>query len=318
MRRIVMIPVVFLLAILCAPAAELGSRTMSGWFNVQTPDGWYGKRYMDGNEIFAEEFDSNGDARMDVWRFYRRGVLSSEERDLNYDGKVDFQSRWEPRDRRLMSVLRDTDRRGVNDLEIEATGRMRWEIREDRNHDGVTDRILIVNGPSDLFEQLGMDLSMQRGVIDNIPREYWYELWSDDTFTSSITDYRRYNRGEMTHYGEWDGRKVVWRKVEPGFEPPPPAQPQLAAGNGQTRDPGYPPAPETQPPQYATGPAENWTGEDPNASAYEGGTTGYQDPGQYGTPSAPSDRTRYEGMPPGESAARSVPARMRPPGTSRR
>ena len=35
-------------------------------------------------------------------------------------------------------------------------------------------------------------------------------------------------------------------------------------------------------------------------------------------PPALSDRTRYEGMPPGDSAARSLPARMRPPGVGPR
>ena len=45
---------------------------------------------------------------------------------------------------------------------------------------------------------------------------------------------------------------------------------------------------------------------------------GYQEPDFVPPPAAPSDRTRYEGLPPGDSAARSVPARMRPPGTGRR
>ena len=334
-------------ALLAVPAfaGETGSRAMSGWFNVTTPDGWVGKRYMDGNEIFAEEFDSNSDARIDVWRFYRRGILSSEERDLNADGKINYQSRWEPRGRRLVSVLRDTRWRGVNDLEIEATGSRTWEIREDRNLDGVTDRILFVNGPSDLFERLGMDLAVQTDIIDSIPVEYWSELWSDDTFTGSITDYRRYSKGRLTHYGAWDGRKVAWKRTPPDFEPPPPPEPEFVAPAGPVEHgpncpiPNCPEAicrvePSDAPitdvredPQYGGMVGEVYT--DPQAGPYDPtyGQT-YQDPypvqqpyleppGTLGTPPPLRDRTRYEGLPPGESAARSLPARMRPPGVGR-
>lgn len=291
---------------LTASAGEVVSRRMSGWFNVTSQDGWAGKRYMDGNEIVAEEFDSNGDGRLDVWRFYRRGLLSSEERDLNGDGRVDFQSFWEPRQFRLMSVLRDTSSRGVNDLEIESTGRNRWEVREDRNRDGIADRVLIVNGPPDLFERLGMDLARQVDVIDNIPPEYWYELQSDDAYTRYITDYRRYSRGALTHYGTWDGTRVNWSRTPPDFVPPAPA-PQVAV---------VPPTPG--PVESYDGPGEAALGEpytDPFADPF-GGAPDYQDPFA-SPPPVVSDRTRYEGLPPGDSGARSLPARMRPPGANR-
>ena len=54
---------------------------------------------------------------------------------------------------------------------------------------------------------------------------------------------------------------------------------------------------------------------DPFAGAV--GTDTYEDPGLAAPSSTATDRTRYEGLPPGDSAARSVPARMRPPGTGR-
>lgn len=304
--RLMTATIILAVCVAAAVAGE-GSRTMSGWFNVTTPDGWVGRRYMDGNDIFAEEFDSNGDGRIDVWRFYRWGILSSEERALGANGKVNYQSRWEPRDRHLLSVFRDTRWIGVNDLEIESTGRSRWEVREDRNQDGVADRILILNGPPDLFEQLGMDLPQQTNIIDSIPMEYWYELQSDDTYSCAITDYRRYKNGVLVQYGQWDGRKVAWQRVGPDFTPPPLATSPL------------PPAPRTA----VTGP--DATGQFPDgqtgAEAYEP----YVDPSMqasepdlYLEPAGefrpPTDRTRYEGLPPGDSAARSLPARMRPPG----
>ncbi len=309
MRRF---PILLCAALCCAaavPAAQSGTRAMSGWFNVSTPEGWSGRRYMDGSEIFAEEFDSNADGRIDIWRFYRRGILTSEERDLKGEGKINFQSRWEPRERRLLLVQRDTDWRGINDLEIESTGSRRWEIREDRNQDGVTDRILIANGPSDLFERLGMDLFTQRDIIDNIPREYWYELWSDDTFTGTITDYRRFSRGEFSQYGEWQDGKVTWRKVTPDFVPPPPSV-------AVSPPPGYVP------------PASTGAAAEPYADSGEFGGYApepYADPGVQPfdgpvQPTAPAarDRTRYEGLPPGDSSARSLPAPMRPPGVGPR
>lgn len=296
---------VFLMCLTLGPcfAGESYSRTLSGWFNVTTPDGWSGRRYMDGPHVFAEEFDSNGDGRVDVWRFYRQGLLSSEERDTNAAGRVNFQSKWEAREGRLLSVLRDTRSRGINDLEIEYTARNRWEIREDRNLDGITDHILFVNGPPDLFEILGMDLATQTNVIDNIPGEYWHELWSDETFVTVITDYRRFSNGELTHYGEWDGRRVAWRRVSADFVPPPLATPPPAATGRQTA--GM--AGTGQGTGQGTGVATPYT--EPATTA----TPGYVPQG-----GAFRDRTRYDSMPPGESAARSVPARMRPPGTSRR
>ncbi len=307
-----------------ALAGQTGTRAMSGWFNVTSPDGWQGRRYMDGAEIFAEEFDSNGDNRMDVWRFYRRGILSSEERDLRGDGKVNYQSRWDPRSLRLVSVFRDTQWAGVNDLEIEVIARNRWEIREDRNRDGVADRILIAVGPPDLFEMLGMDLAHQENIIDNIPMQYWYELQSDDAFTCAITDYRRYRNGALTHYGQWNGRTVVWQRTPPDFVPPVPepvvvAAPQpvdTAAIDPLTGQPYISEPYTTEPYAEPTGTFLSEPYTDPMADPFA------TEPDLYGAPSGrfrgPTDRTQYEGMPPGESAARSLPARMRPPGAGRR
>ncbi len=138
MRRTAFPCLVLSLALACAcfaEAGESGSRALSGWFNVTAENGWRGRRYMGGASIFAEEFATAPSGRIDVWRFYRNNILTSEERDLNQDGKVDLQTRWDPRTGLLSSVLRDTARRGVNDLEIERVGNNRWEIRQDRNLD---------------------------------------------------------------------------------------------------------------------------------------------------------------------------------------
>ncbi|MCC8179672.1 MAG: hypothetical protein LIP23_01980, partial [Planctomycetes bacterium] len=294
-----------------AQAAQSGPRTMGGWFNVTTPDGWRGKRFVEGEMVFAEEFDSNGDGRMDVWRFYRDGILSSEERDLNGDGRVDYQSRWDPYERRLLMVLRDTTFTGCNDLEIEAQGRQRWEIREDRNRDNITDRILIVNGPPDLFDRLGIDLYLKPNVIDAIPLEFWYELSADDGFTGYITDYRRFNRGNLSQVGEWNGRQVVWRRAPRNYQPPV-AAPVAVQPVGPTDQVSMP---------VAVDPAGAPIGDLPAPTYTEGQfgppvLTEPVSPQPYTPP--PLDRTQYEGMPPGESAARSLPARMRPPGVGRR
>lgn len=336
MRRLIAVVAVVLAASL-THAGEAYSRAMTGWFNVTTPEGWKGRRYMDGANIFAEEFDSRGTGRIDVWRFYRRGLLSSEERDLNGDGRVDYQSRWDARDIRLLEVLRDTGSRGVNDLEIEADGSRRWVVREDRNLDGIADRILFLSGPQDFFDRLGFDLAVQRNVIDSIPREYWHELWTDDTYTGNITSYYRFNRGAITHRGEWDGRKIYWRKGTGDYAaPPPPVPPYRDVAVGP------PPAPPIQPQpddwRYQGDIRDPFDLNAPGRDPYEGmqypagplepvppyGAEPPMEQPQYQTgpvyPSGPGgrDRTRYEGLPPGESAARSVPARMRPPGVSKR
>lgn len=309
-----------------AAAAQTRTRALSGWFDVTTPEGWRGRRYMDGDEIFAEEFDTRGGGRIDVWRFYRNGVLSSEERDLNGDGRVDYQSRWDPRSRRLLWVKRDTNNRGVNDLEIEAAGDRRWEIREDRNLDGITDRVLIVNAPNNFFEWLGMDLSRQRDVVDSIPKEYWYELQADDSFTSVITDRRRYSRGQFTQYGEWENGNVSWRRVPPDFAPPPPPPP-AAPVYGDPHGPNCPIPGCTVPicrVEPSNAPITNSMLETPASGAFEPYPAPASPldapPDGPVRPAAPAarDRTRYEGLPPGDSAARSLPAPMRPPGEGRR
>ncbi len=324
-RSVILIAILVLsLVVMCglAGAVETGARQLSGWLSVTTPDGWVGKRYVEKNVVFAEEFDSNGDGRMDIWRFYRRGILSSEERDLNHDGKVDFQSRWEPNQRRLVTVLRDSEFRGVNDLEIESLGARRWEIREDRNHDGITDRILTVNGPPELFDILGIDIYTETNVIDSIPVTYWDELASDDYFYGVITDYRRYSRGRLTHYGQWNGRQVAWNRCPPDFVPPEPDIPRPELATVQPTQP-FQPEPgmvDTVGPVYTDEPYV--TGTDPFATPYSDPYTdpyaatpqpGYVDPFATTAP-VMTDRTRYEGLPPGDSAARSLPARMRPPG----
>jgi hypothetical protein len=285
---------------------------MSSWIDASTPDGWLGRRYMEGNEIFAEEFDSNGDSRIDIWRFYHRGVLTSEERDLSGNGRVDCVSRWDPRSHRLLSFGRDSRKRGVYDLEISRSGGRDWEIREDRNLDGITDRVLFIRGPDDLFERLGINLPIQEDLIDRIPMEFWRELWSDDSFTSVITDYSRFSRGRLTQYGEWEGNGVKWRRAKTGSPPPPSRSanidgaaipPDLTpTARGETTDP----VPSVSEP-YA----------EPVAAPYV--IDSYPEEPR-AAPERPtlSDRTRYDSLPPGESAARSLPAPMRPPGVGPR
>lgn len=275
MQRLLLSLVLVAAAGVC-PAGEMGSRAMSGWFNVTSENGWRGRRYMDGSQIIAEEFSTGRSGRIDVWRFYRRGVLSSEERDLNGDGKVDLQTRWDSRSGLMTGVMRDSNKRGVNDIEIELTGNQRWEIREDRNLDGVTDRILYLSAPNDLFERLGTDFAGRGDVTSNIPREYWREMHSDDAYTGSITDYYRYNtRGVLTQYGEWDGRRITWRRCPPDFVPVPTVAPSRA----------YVPEPIPQ-----GQPTRSYAG-DPDM--YDGPATTVRDP--FDLVSGPSDLDPYAG-----------------------
>ncbi|MDR1745638.1 MAG: hypothetical protein LBS30_07795, partial [Planctomycetota bacterium] len=332
MRRLIPFLAAVLLAAAPLPAGEFGSRAMSGWFHVTTPGGWTGRRYMDGNEIFAEEFDANRDSRIDVWRFYRRGILTSEERDLTGDGRVDYVSRWDPNTGNLVAVLRDTNRRGVNDVEVEYTANNRWEARQDRNLDGITDRIVYVDAPQDMFQYLDIDPAAYGDIASAIPRDSWSEMWSDDGYTGAITDYFRFRRGTLTHYGEWNGRRVVWRRVPPDYLPRrvPPPEPQPAA-------PARPPYPDVPPdvspyeqPQRGRSAAEEairnpfdvgagygdydpYAGMEamppPSSFAPEGGSGAGETPQPRIRPSAPA----MTELPKNESFARSVPARMRPP-----
>jgi hypothetical protein len=290
---------------------------------------------MDGDQIFAEEFASGATGRIDVWSFYRRGVLTSEERDFNGDGKVDFQTRWDPRNGLLASVLGDTTMRGVNDLEVERTANNRWEIRQDRNLDGVTDRILFVAAPNDMFDSLDTDFATQSDIASLVPPENRREMWSDDAYTGSITDYYRYNSsGVLGQYGQWDGREIDWRRVPPDFVPqtafaaapaapaqtfaPPPAAPAPVA-QPQPFPAGYPPETIRDPFDLAAGAgdmdpyagltAAPATPDNAAQTGWDEGTARAAPP-----PSAP----RVAQLPADESSARSVPARMRPPGSSAR
>lgn len=338
--------IIILCLILASPAlaGEYGSRALSGWFNVATPDGWQGRRYMDGSMIIAEEFDVNGDGRIDVWRFYRRGILTSEERDTNGDGRVDLVSRYDPDTGLVTAVLRDTNKRGVNDIEIERTGNRRWVIYEDRNLDGTTARIVYVNAPADLFERHAIDPATTVDISSAVPRTYWHEMWSDDGYTGSITDYFRYNnRGFLSHYGQWNGRRIVWNRCPPDFVPRPvtptiaqdrfappavavqPTQPLLPAPGpvgqaGPVRDPFDLSAGTADVDPYyglADRPAQP-------QQPIDGGTAMQPAPGEdpFFAPAAPGPMPSQPAYIPGTvstegSAARAIPARMRPPGQSR-
>ncbi len=332
--RLVMTTVLALSLSAAGWAAEQGARSMSGQFSITSVEGWPGKRYIDGGVVFAEEFDVNNDGQVDLWRFYRRGLLSSEEQDLNYDGRVDLVTRWDPKDprvQRMIGLSRDSHFRGSNDLEMDFDGR-RWTISVDRNGDGIADRILIAEGQRELIEQLGLSLDLHPDIIDHIPVAYWVEYRADDAGLGYITDYRRFARGRQTQWGEWNGRKVVWYRMNERRQPP------LVAAAPQ---PVAPPAVQPQPaspvdepttyiaPQdpvisssfpYVDPYGSTTTGSDPYAGEAGGGVFYYGDGTFVDTtpPPAFSDRTRYEGLPPGESAARSLPARMRPPGVGRR
>lgn len=339
MRRLLPFFTVVLLAAAALPAGESGSRAMSGWFHVTTPTGWTGRRYMDGDEIFAEEFDSNRDGRIDVWRFYRRGILTSEERDVTGDGRVDYVSRWDPNTGNLVAVLRDTGRRGVNDVEVEYTANRRWEARQDRNLDGIADRIVFVDAPQDMFQRLDIDPAAYSDIASAIPRESWAEMWSDDGYTGAITDYFRFRRGTLTQYGEWNGRRIVWRRVPPDFIPrrmPPPEQAPVQAGRP------YPDAPSGAGDPYGAQPrgrsateeairnpfdvAEGYGDYDPYAGmdrlppppAFAAAQGGAAEGGEALPPRAEPSAPVMTELPRNESFARSVPARMRPPGQSPR
>lgn len=340
MRRILSIFIAAVLLLTASVAAgQYGSRTMSGWSNVRTLDGWTGRRYMDGEEIIAEEFDTNRDDRIDVWRFYRRGILSSEERDLNHDGTVDYVAHWESRNGLLLSVMRDTHQRGVYDIELEYTGRNRWEIREDRNFDGISDRIIYVQAPQDLFDILNVDMVSQIDIASTVPIEYWTEMWSDDGFSGSITDYFRYNRGVLTHHGDWDGKRIVWAKVPPDYVPPRPTpatppglhgQDQLARRNPDYYAPPPPgPAPIRDPFMLDSDGYDPYSGigpRNPEPSPVWGGTSsGRPDEEEQMAlqmreaqarerAQAAAEGRVYGTLPRNESSAQAVPARMRVPG----
>ncbi len=320
-----------------ATAGEQMARSLSGQLSITSEQGWPGKRYVEGGVVFAEEFDVNRDGRIDLWRFYRRDLLSSEEQDLNFDGRVDLVTTWnasDPRWQLLTGVRRDTRFRGHNDLEVENLGNnnRRWRIAEDRNGDGMADHILIAEGPYQFFEDLALNLELHPNLIDRVPMEYWVEYEADDGYCGFITDYRRYHRGRQTQYGEWSGRSVAWKRYD-RRTPPAPAAPAATAGTpafepapaapGQALTAAPAPAPQPQfqgdtyiaPPETAP-PAPS----DPGAG-FDQSTGYYYDDSLVQQPAATppmSDRTRYQGLPPGESGARSLPARMRPPGVGRR
>lgn len=331
----------FLLSASLVLAGEVGQpRTLAGWYSVTSPEGWTGRSFTDNRQIFAEEFDTNRDNAMDVWRFYRSGVLSSEERDLNFDGRVDYQSKWDTKSGTLMGVTRDTESAGINDLEIERLARNRWLIREDRNKDGVADRILTVVGPPNLFDRLEIDLTRERSVIDKIPTEYWAEVELDNGYSGNISERYRYSRGRPVERGISDGKRVVWRRYRPD-DPASSAPPAVAARNAA--------APATASPTGSGGFAEPSTATFPtdvndpfSAPSFGAGDPTYTEPSALGSgepfPTAPTpgfepptpsggdlvtpsiplpasrDRRRYDGLPPGDSAARSLPLPMRPPG----
>ena len=258
---------------------------LAGWYYVQSvPEGWPGRSYTSNGQPFAEEFDTNGDGRFDLWRFYERGRLSSEQRDLLHDGRVTFESFWDTRNGRLLSVARDTRGTGVNDLEVIASSvrdlTTTWEVRQDRNGDGIADLILLLEGPPNLFESLNIDLSTEPDVASRVPVEFWRELRTDDDFIGEITDRIQFRGGVEVARAVPEGDTYVWRRLPRSDDAP------------RTRNRTRPEPTQDVGPEWRGGPVDDVVV----------------------TPAAPDRRQRWTGLPPGGSSARSLPKPMSPPG----
>lgn len=199
--------------------------TLGASFNVRTEQGWTGRRYTDNQFILAEEYDTNGDGRLDLWRFYSRGHLVAEERDLTGNGRVDYVAAWEGANRRLLSAARDADGRGVFDLQIEASrtagGLGQWRITEDRDRDGFADAILVVSGELALFSDLGIDLATVTDLSASIPVRYWRERRVADGY-GNLGAYLRYSGGQPTAYAavvDQNGLPSQWITLPPDADP---------------------------------------------------------------------------------------------------
>jgi len=256
---------------------------LTGWYYVTSEEGWNGRSFASNGQTFAEEWDTNGDGRLDLWRFWDRGRLSSEQRDLLHDGRVTFESLWDTRTGRLVFVARDTNGSGVYDLEVIASAvresSVTWEVRQDRNNDGRNDLILIVEGPPNLFETLNIDLATVPDAANAIPREFWRELRTDDGFVGEITERVQFRGGIEVARLVPDGDTYVWRRLPRESHPREPLQ-EVGTGRRTTR---------------------------------RTDSTDIMTPGASGR-----DGRRWTDVPPGGSSARSLPAPMSPPGGGRK
>lgn len=201
--------------------------TLGASFNVRTEQGWTGRRFTINQHLLAEEYDTDGDERIDLWRFYSGGFLVSEERDLLGHGRIDHVAAWEGASRRLLSAARDSQGRGVFDLQVEHDGPAgayrvgRWRIARDANADGFADLLLTVEGPPSLFADLGIDLATVDDLAAVIPAQYWRE-WRADDGTGRLGPYLRYLNGQPTHRAtviDDRGTPVAWEPIPPGADP---------------------------------------------------------------------------------------------------
>ena len=216
-------------------------RTYAGDFNHVTPEGWQGRRFTDNRFVLSEQYDTNADTRLDLWRYYDQGRLVAEERDLLGSGDIHYVAAWIPADGRLVSAARDREGRGTFDTQIEYVENRvqhRWRVAEDRNGDGYADRVLILEGPHHLFQTLGIDLATVPSVIDAIPRAHWRETRADPAFTGTLGPTIRFRDGvAYDRVAAYDAKGAALRvdRIPAGVDPDtwePPAATESGDGLG--------------------------------------------------------------------------------------
>jgi len=217
------------LGLLCG-CEQFGPKRLTGWQDASSPEGWRGKRYCENQQTVSEEFDAVGnDGRIDLWRFYHKGVLLTEERDRNQDDRVDCRAEYSATSGELRAITRDTNFDGQTDLEVTYLGGYRWQEVWDRNQDGTADFVLLFRGPSRLLTELKADPVRVGDLREIVPADLWQEATLDEDRDGRYDSWIRYHKGQPVDRGvdaDQDGQVDSWQRTGSAAQPaPPPADP---------------------------------------------------------------------------------------------
>lgn len=208
---------------------QSGPKILSLWTRARSPEGWTGQRYSENGLPVREQFDAVGDdGAVDVWRFYQRGILIREERELKGNGIKDFTVWYSPVTRDLIALERDTDGNSTTDYTLRYTERGTWIETIDINGDDAAERQVTLRGDHSLLR--GVDSLAIKDVRAVVPKTALAEVAEDRSKDGVLDTWTRFRDGQPIQAGTLDeaSGRVQWQTVPVAPKPEKAASPTPA------------------------------------------------------------------------------------------
>jgi len=196
--------------------------------NVRSPEGWPGIRYLENGIVVSEELDSlERDNRYDLWRYYTKGRLTRELRDMNRDGLIDLEIQYSQKNGFIESIRRfELEARKPTMTLFPIPIKHLWIQRMDRDLDGTFDFEFTFHGSLNALSVLAIAPSMIGDARDFVPQTEWRRLAMDTNGDDLLDSWIYYRNGHPHTVGtDSDGDGLVDRhaRVRKGEGAPSPS-----------------------------------------------------------------------------------------------